>query len=102
LSDDLPGDFNHDGFVNLTDYTVWRNGLGTIYFADDYDDWKLHFGESTENSFSPAVVPEPASWITAGGACAGLIRRGRRRERVRAVINRASPGLQAARGRTAP
>ncbi len=27
----VPGDFNHDHVVDAADYTVWRNGLGTLY-----------------------------------------------------------------------
>jgi hypothetical protein len=60
-----PGDFNGDGKVDLADYTTWRNGLGTKYGPEDYDEWKSHYGESdgagaagTSNSQS-ASVPEP-------------------------------------------
>ena len=71
----LPWDYNHNGVVDLADYTVWRNSLGTVWvegsglaFPDpevnplpaanadldrsvdvtDYKAWKLHFGESLQ------------------------------------------------------
>ena len=104
LSEDLPGDFNHDGIVNLADYPVWRNGLGSDFFPEDYGDWKANFGRTDQDGLaavSHAAVPEPASWIIVGGACAGLIRRGYRRQRFRAAINPANPGRPAGPGRTA-
>ena len=53
----LPGDFNVDGTVNAADYTVWRDGLGTVYAPADYAVWASHFG----NSNSGLTVPEPSS-----------------------------------------
>src|SRR5262249_33786791 len=41
-----PGDFNHDGKVDMADYTLWRSGLGTIYTQADYDAWRAHFGQT--------------------------------------------------------
>ena len=62
----LLGDFNHDGKVNAADYTVWRNGLRSIYTAADYNNWKSHFGESNGagsgaigSTGANAAVPEP-------------------------------------------
>lgn len=57
----MPGDFNHDGHVNLADYTVWRDKLGGLYKASHYTQWKNNFGQSASAaSFSqPAQVPEP-------------------------------------------
>lgn len=52
-----PGDFNADGTVNAADYTVWRDGLGTVYAPADYDVWASHFGESNAG----IAVPEPQS-----------------------------------------
>jgi hypothetical protein len=59
----LPGDFNHDEAVNAADYTVWRNGLGTIYSPDDYAIWKNNFGVATGSPSAAAwaSVPEPTS-----------------------------------------
>ena len=31
-----PGDFNDDGFVDAADYTLWRDGFGTVYDDGDY------------------------------------------------------------------
>jgi len=42
----LAGDFNADGTVDAADYSRWRDGLGTIYTQDDYNDWKTNFGQS--------------------------------------------------------
>ena len=55
----LAGDFNVDGIVDATDYTVWRNNLGNNSLAlggngsgtatvvqADYDLWKENFGRS--------------------------------------------------------
>jgi hypothetical protein len=68
---ELPsGDFNQDGTVDAADYVVWRNGLGTTYTDDDYNDWRANFGTSllagggsaipSAESLS-AAVPEPTS-----------------------------------------
>jgi hypothetical protein len=37
LSISLLGDFNQKGIVDASDYTVWRDGLGTIYTQADYN-----------------------------------------------------------------
>ncbi|WP_145250610.1 hypothetical protein [Aeoliella mucimassa] len=75
--DPLPGDFNDDGQVDLADYTLWRDNLGTdfnlegngdelgaskgIVDAADYLLWKESFGNSRPNNIVPttATVPEP-------------------------------------------
>jgi hypothetical protein len=75
----LPGDFNHDGTVDVADYVVWRNGLGTTFNQDDYNVWRSHFGQSagsgsgsgaTGFASANAAVPEPATMIAAMFACA--------------------------------
>ena len=43
---EVPGDFNHDNTVDAADYSVWRDGLGSQYSADDYQTWKSHYGQS--------------------------------------------------------
>jgi probable HAF family extracellular repeat protein len=58
----LPGDYNRDGTIDAADYVVWRKGLGTIYTAAGYDDWRAHFG-----TVSPG--------IGAGGDAAELLSR---------------------------
>jgi hypothetical protein len=86
----VPGDYNQDGHVDAADYTVWRDNLGaaealpndeTIGVAlDDYERWKLHFGEpagSSSASLASAQVPEPASFalLTVAGMAALATRR---------------------------
>jgi hypothetical protein len=65
----LAGDFNGDDFVNLADYTVWRDGLGDTHTASDYDLWKQNFGRSandpTPEANGPAAVPEPTTALLA-------------------------------------
>jgi len=63
-----PGDFNHDHVVNAADYTVWRDGLGSLYDASDYGDWVANFGSGSGSggsgsggSVNQSAVPEPAS-----------------------------------------
>ncbi|QDU57793.1 PEP-CTERM sorting domain-containing protein [Aeoliella mucimassa] len=77
----LDGDFNGDGIVNLGDYTVWRdnlgspegdllsgngNGSGTVD-SDDYDLWKANFGNvsggASGSLAASSVVPEPSSML---------------------------------------
>lgn len=72
----LPGDYNNDGFVNLADYTIWRDNLGAevempneqpgvtpgVVTAEDYDVWRAHFGSALSGSTtSPTTVAEPTS-----------------------------------------
>ena len=73
-SNNLMGDFNHDLVVNVADYTVWRNGLGTIFFPDDYDIWKQHFGEQMTGAGDGSALPEPPSlWMGVGVALVGAM-----------------------------
>jgi hypothetical protein len=65
LSPIVPGDFDNDGAVDVADYVVWRNGLGTTYTQTDYEAWRVHFGQSANSSAaigssSHDAVPEPA------------------------------------------
>jgi hypothetical protein len=59
----LDGDFNGDGAVDAIDYTVWRDGLDSIYTQADYLIWKDNFGTSllSGEAQSTAQVPEPAT-----------------------------------------
>jgi hypothetical protein len=81
----LPGDFNFDGTVNAADYTVWRNGLGTLYTQDDYTAWKAHFGQtaggSAGSSRVPAGVPEPTALLLVLLAIAATVATRRRTDR---------------------
>ncbi|WP_442484594.1 hypothetical protein [Aeoliella sp. SH292] len=78
----LAGDFNGDGFVNLADYTVWRDGLGDSFAASDYDLWKQNFGRSANDpapeANGPAAVPEPTAVLLALAFLPLLARRVRR------------------------
>ena len=72
------GDYNQDGTVNLADYTLWRDTLGStvvpagsgadgdlsgVIDAMDYDIWKLNFGTTpgslVAGAATSAAVPEP-------------------------------------------
>ena len=59
----LDGDFNGDGTVDAADFTVWRDGLGTIgYTLAEYDLWRANYGETLPGAASAsASAPEPAS-----------------------------------------
>jgi hypothetical protein len=74
----LPGDYNHDGIVNTTDYVTWRETFQTSGAnADgnqngkvdslDYVFWRKNLGHTLPGTPSPAVslsaVPEPTSAI---------------------------------------
>jgi hypothetical protein len=74
-------DYNRNGFVDLADFTLWRNSYGqtgTGLAADgnangfidtgDYDLWRAHFGKSLSAStalasFEPqsTTIPDPAT-----------------------------------------
>ena len=70
-----PGDYNGDGLVDATDYTVWRDTLGSTddLRADgngdrmideaDYEIWKNLFGTNYAggNGSASLAAPEPAS-----------------------------------------
>ena len=89
----VAGDYNGDGMVDLADFTVWRNSLGSttnlaangdnsgtsqgVIDAADYLVWKQNFGSSTETSaaLGATSVPEPATWglLLVAVAMAGLV-----------------------------
>lgn len=71
----LPGDFNLDGLVDMQDYAVWQDTLGTVGFdlpADgdgdfrvgeaDYAVWQANFGRSLSatGQINSTTVPEPS------------------------------------------
>lgn len=57
----LDGDYNLDGAVNAADYTVWRDGLGTMFTPGDYDVWVANFGATAPAS--SVAVPEPTAGV---------------------------------------
>ena len=74
----LTGDFNHDGYVDAADYTIWRHSFGstTNLAADgninglvdtgDYDLWRANFGHTAGSGSgveANAAVPEPAMFV---------------------------------------
>lgn len=61
LVDNLDGDFNLDGFVTASDYTVWQDGLGMNFQHADYHVWQDNFNASSPTAFT--VVPEPTGWF---------------------------------------
>jgi serralysin len=91
----LTGDYNHDGVVDATDYTIWRSELGQTgsglaadgngdnkVDAADYTIWQSNFGHTSAGSGSLAstTVPEPSTAALAVVPLGLLlIRRARRR-----------------------
>lgn len=88
----LDGDYNNDGFVNIADYTVWRDNLGApegtllndpnvgTIAAAQYTTWKNNFGNSLPFTVASATIPEPSSCVllallATAGVCR-LVRRG--------------------------
>jgi hypothetical protein len=72
-----PGDFNHDGHVDATDYSVWRAALGSTFEsapdgnhngvvdAADYVIWrKAASGSGASSGLSSVGTPEPSAiWL---------------------------------------
>jgi hypothetical protein len=76
------GDYNGNNVVDAADYVVWRDGLGSKYSQQDYDEWRAHFGQSAAGSSLANQVPESTTWISlfyAGGALIGRRRPARNR-----------------------
>jgi hypothetical protein len=81
VSDALPGDFNHDGNVDASDYVVWRKPLLT---DGGYSEWQANFGATLGSGGRVASdsVPEPSLSLLAVTAAATSLRtRTRRRLR---------------------
>lgn len=76
----LPGDFNVDGFVDATDYALWRDGVGTVYTAADYQAWRENYGSTlTGADDAQQAVPEPSAAALLGLAAAIAVARSARR-----------------------
>jgi hypothetical protein len=80
----IPGDYDHSGYVDELDFETWRDNFGsdTSLYADgnangivdagDYTVWRDYLGAGTPPGAgsAAAAVPEPTSaalWIFAGG-----------------------------------
>ncbi|WP_425400164.1 hypothetical protein [Aeoliella sp.] len=87
---ELFGDYNGDSVVNLADYTVWRNNLGSdsltnedpsqspgVVDGADYLVWKNNFGQSLNPvdaiTSATASIPEPCTLAVAGLAVGLLL-----------------------------
>jgi hypothetical protein len=93
----VPGDYNDDGTVDAADYVVWRKTVGTTTMLPNdpdggtigeqqYDTWRMHFGEPTGGGSHGALayqnaVPEPASLWSCGIAVILWLGSRRRRSR---------------------
>ena len=91
----LPGDYNDDGLVDASDYTVWRDSFGStitlpnedaspnVVDMSDYNVWKVNFGTtivSGAGALSSGSVPETTTFVLAFFAAAvPLLLSGRRR-----------------------
>jgi autotransporter-associated beta strand protein len=55
----LPGDYNSDGMVDATDFTVWRKAPDAYSGAAGYNAWRANFGKTLGGATSATAVPEP-------------------------------------------
>jgi hypothetical protein len=82
----LPGDFNHNGNVDISDYVGWRKSQGQTGWglpADsdlnghvddaDYAFWRSRFAQPTGSSSLGESVPEPATWMMFLTAIVGVL-----------------------------
>ncbi len=84
ISPMLAGDYNNDGMVNIADYVVWRDNLGSttaklpndptpnLVSSSDYDIWRDAFHASNAGLASLTVPESTAAQIAAGLALAGF------------------------------
>ena len=76
-TDLLAGDFDLDGDVDGADFLVLQQCLGTIYDADDLDDWEANFGTGVPPLAASGAVPEPSTLLLGALAGIGLLLRRR-------------------------
>ncbi|WP_425395547.1 endo-1,4-beta-xylanase [Aeoliella sp.] len=100
----LPGDFNGDGKVGLSDFTIWRNNLGSTFDLGgngdesggsagvvdiaDYDLWMHNFGVSSPSNLTDVgagSIPEPCTLSVATLFC-GVVAATAARHRRRVVF----------------
>lgn len=93
----VPGDYNNNGRVDMADYVVWRDHLGTSFqlpnevsgttpgtvTTEDYTAWRARFGNTSGagsgTSLQSASVPEPGSIVLAAAATCVVVFSSRRR-----------------------
>jgi hypothetical protein len=93
----VPGDYNNNGVVDMADYVVWRDHLGTAFqlnnevagttpgsvTEDDYAAWRARFGNTsgagTGGGLQGAAVPEPGAAFLIASALLGAFGATRRR-----------------------
>lgn len=62
----IAGDFDRNSVVDMSDYVMWRNGLGTTFTPADYDAWRSHYGQTLmlgASVGSGVAVPEPGALL---------------------------------------
>lgn len=83
----LAGDFNGDGFIDASDYTVWRDHAGSpagtlwndptrdAIGASQYEVWQANFGAALDPLASgvAAAVPEPGAGLLAAALLAACL-----------------------------
>jgi beta-glucanase (GH16 family) len=94
----LLGDYNKDGIVDASDYTVWRNELGQSGIGlaadgsgngtvdqSDYNVWQANFGATAPGAGAGATsaVPEPPTFFLAAAALVAMIAIARSEQRRR-------------------
>jgi hypothetical protein len=96
VADGLPGDFNHDGKVDMNDLPIWQTTFGQtgnlaadanedgIVDAADYTLWRDNLGRSDVGGAGSAAVPEPSSdvLLCIGAVVAVALPRAKRRQTV--------------------
>lgn len=100
----LAGDYNNDGLVDLADYTVWRDLLGSpagnllndidggIVGAAQYATWKANFNAvatSMAQANTGSTVPEPPGACLALAAILGTLLQKFRTQRVHQAVGTA-------------
>lgn len=75
----LPGDYDDNGTVDASDYTIWRDGLGTSFTQADYLVWKNTYGTTSGSGIDSAgtssSVPEPAPLVLLLVAVVAILQR---------------------------
>jgi PA14 domain len=78
----IPGDYDHDGDVDNSDYMTWRNTFGAmgsqaadgnhngVVDAADYVVWRKNRTAAGSGALNSGSIPEPPTWVLfVGGSC---------------------------------